>query len=281
MEQLLSTANYIHCIMDVTFKNCSIKSIIYLLLIILFTFISIVANGQFRKLNNTAFDKGEKLTYRVHYGIVDAGIAEIEVRDEDKTVAGRKVFHCVGNGYSKGAFDWFFKVRDRYETYIDHDGIVPMMFIRRVDEGGYKISQNYIYNHMNNVVNADGKNFNVAAHMQDMLSSFYYARTIDYSTAKVNEIYTIPAFVDNEIFNLKIKYVGKETINTEFGKIKCIKFRPILQKGRIFKHEEDLNVWISDDENHIPIRAQAEILVGAIKMDLQSYKGTISKLKFN
>jgi len=236
------------------------------------------ATSQFRKHPNKAFIKGEQLIYRIHYGIIDAGIAEIEVREEDKTFANRNVYHCVGKGYSKGAFDWFFKVRDRYETYIDCDGIVPIFFVRRVDEGGYKINQNYTYNHYQNTVNADGKLFPVTAHMQDMLSAFYYARTIDYSQARVNDIFTIPAFVDNEIFNLKIKYVGKEIISTAFGKVKCLKFRPILQKGRIFKHEEDLNVWITDDDNHIPIRAQAEILVGAIKMDLQSYKNTITKL---
>jgi thioredoxin-related protein len=150
-----------------------------------------------------------------------------------------------------------------------------------VDEGGYKISQNYIYNHSNNMVQADGKSFKVAAHMQDMLSAFYYARTIDFSAAKKNDIYTIPAFVDNEVFNLKIKFVGREIINTDHGNIYCMKFRPILQKGRIFKHEEDLNVWISDDDNHIPIRAQAEILVGSIKMDLHQFSGTKSKLRFN
>jgi len=234
--------------------------------------------AQFRTQPNKAFKKGEQLVYRIHYGVVDAGIAEIEIKDEEKKLGERNVYHCVGKGYSKGAFDWFFKVRDRYETYIDDHSIVPILFVRRVEEGGYKISQNYFFNHLQNLVMADGKPFAVAAHMQDMLSAFYYARTIDFSKAQINDVFAIPAFVDNETFNLKIKYVGKEIIKTEFGNVRCLKFRPILQKGRIFKHEEDLNVWISDDENHIPMRVQADILVGAIKMDLQSYKNAKSNM---
>ena len=120
---------------------------------------------------------------------------------------------------------------------------------------------------------ADGKSFETPENVQDMLSSFYYSRCIDYSKAKEGDIFTIPSFVDNEIFEMKIKFIGREIIETNLGKFKCIKFRPVVQKGRVFKKEEDLNVWITDDANHIPIRAQAEILVGSIKMDLESYSG--------
>ena len=111
-----------------------------------------------------------------------------------------------------------------------------------------------------------------------MLSAFYYARCIDYSIAKEGDVFTINGFVDKEVFPIKIRYVGKETIDSDIGKVRCLKFRPILQKGRIFKREEDLNVWITDDKNHIPVRAQAKILVGSIKMDLESYAGLANPL---
>jgi hypothetical protein len=225
---------------------------------------------------NTAFKKGEILTYRLHYGAIDAGIATLEVTQEEKIFGGRPTYHVVGLGKSTGAFDWFFKVRDRYESYIDQEALVPMAFIRRVDEGGYKINQNYVYNHYKKQVISEGKSFDLPKDMndvQDMISAFYYARCIDFSNAKAGNIYTVNSFVDNEMFALKIKYIGKETISTSLGKFKCIKFRPVIQKGRIFKDEEDLNVWISDDDNRIPIRAQANILVGSIKMDLNDYKG--------
>ena len=222
---------------------------------------------------NAAFKVGEVLSYRLHYGFIDAGVAIIEVLPEVKDFGGHKVYHIVGNGYSKGTFNWFFKVKDRYETYIDKDALVPWYFMRRCDEGGYIIIQDYLFNHYTKKVDiGKGETFDVPEGIQDMLSSFYYARNIDFTDAKEGNIYEIPSFVDKKVWTLKIKYVGKETIDTDVGKFKCIKFRPIIQTGRIFKKEEDLNVWITDDKNHIPIRAQAKILVGSIKMDLTSYK---------
>jgi hypothetical protein len=230
----------------------------------------------FTPKKNNAFKKGEILSYRLHYGAIDAGIATLEVTEDNREFGGRPTYHVVGIGKSTGAFDWFFKVRDRYESYIDQEALVPMAFIRHVNEGGYKINQNYVYNHYKKQVISEGKTFDVPKDVndiQDMISAFYFARCIDFSQAKTGNIYTVNSFVDHEIFPLKIKYIGKETITTSLGKFKCIKFRPVIQKGRIFKDEEDLNVWISDDNNRIPIRAQANILVGSVKMDLTSYKG--------
>jgi len=220
---------------------------------------------------NTAFKEGEVLTYRLHYGVMDAGVAILEVKPSVMEIAGRKVYHVVGNGFSKGTFDWFFKVRDRYETFIDKDAMVPWMFVRRVDEGGYKFSQDYTFNHYAKKVDVGGgEKIDVPVGVQDMLSSFYAARNLDFSEAKEGQVYTIKSFVDKELWPMNIRYVGKETIETEIGKFKCLKFRPIVQKGRIFKQEEDLNVWITDDKNHVPLRAQAKIMVGSIKLDITS-----------
>lgn len=218
---------------------------------------------------NTAFKEGEVLSYRLHYGVMDAGVAILEVKPAVLEVSGRKVYHVVGNGYSKGTFDWFFKVRDRYETFIDKDAMVPWMFVRRVDEGGYKFSQDYTFNHYAKKVDVGGgEKYDVPVGVQDMLSSFYAARNLDFTNAKEGQVYTINSFVDKELWPMNIRYIGKETIETEIGKFKCLKFRPIVQKGRIFKNEEDMNVWITDDKNHIPLRAQAKILIGSIKLDI-------------
>lgn len=224
-------------------------------------------------VSNNAFKAGEILSYRLHYGLMDAGVAVLEVKPEVMNIAGRNVYHIVGNGYSKGTFDWFFKVRDRYETFIDKDALLPWMFVRRVDEGGYKINQDYMFNHYTNKVDVGGgEKVDIPAGTQDMISAFYSARNLDLSNAKEGEVYTINSIVDKEIWPLKIRYVGKETITTDIGTFKCLKFRPIVQKGRIFKREDDLNVWITDDKNHVPLRAQAKLLVGSVKLDIVSVK---------
>ncbi len=224
-------------------------------------------------LENNAFKAGEILTYKLHYGMMDAGIAVLEVKPDVIDVAGRKVYHIVGNGYSKGTFDWFFKVRDRYETFIDKDALLPWMFVRRVNEGGVIINQDYTFNHYTNKVDVGGgEKVDIPAGTQDMISAFYSARNLDLSNAKEGDVFLINSIVDKEIWPMKIRYVGKETIETDLGKFKCVKFRPIVQKGRIFKREDDLNVWITDDKNHIPLRAQAKLLFGSVKLDVISAK---------
>lgn len=232
--------------------------------------------------SNTAFKEGELLTYRMHYGVINAGIAELEVKPDLVNINGRKVYHIVGTGYTTGAADLFFKVRDRYETYMDKNALLPWYFVRRVDEGGYKFSQDYMFNHYTKKVDVgNNEKFDFPEGIQDMVSAFYASRNLDLSNAKTGDTYTLSCFLDKEVWNLKIKFIGRETIKTDLGKVRALKFRPIVQQGRVFKKEEDLNVWISDDKNHIVLRAQADILIGSVKMDIVSAKNlanTMSKV---
>lgn len=251
-----------------------------LLLLLVYVSSALHAQSAYRKLNNEAFKRGEKLTYRIHYGFIDAAIATIEITEENKKFGDRNTLHVVGIGKSKGSFDFFFKIRDRYETYIDEEALIPWFFGRRIDEGGYKMSQDYIFYHDQKKVNANGKMINIWQNTQDMLSGFYLARTMDLGAAKEGQLFTVPTIVDGEMYNLQIKFKGRETIKSDWGRIRCLKFVPVLQKGRVFKHEEDMVVWLSDDKNHIPIRAKADILFGSLKMDLIAYKGISTPFSF-
>ena len=189
---------------------------------------------------NSSFQIGEKLRYRVTYGIMDAGEAVLELQSTNKTGAGgRKIIHAVATGKTIGAFSLFFKVDDRYETYLDEKGIFPWYFVRRVQEGKYKLNQDYTFEqHKKKVNNGNGKTFDVPLGVQDMISSFYYARTLDYSNMKVGQVSEFKCFMDDEIYPLKMKYVGKEEIHIRKGKFRCMKFVPVVQSGRYFKNED-------------------------------------------
>lgn len=223
---------------------------------------------------NNSFTAGEELKYTIHYGWIDAGEAVLKVNHSDYNFNGRSAYHIVGTGKSLGSFDWFFKVRDRYETYMDVNGMFPHRFIRNCDEGGYKINQDYEFMQDKRAVRThEDEEFRTPRNIQDMLSAFYYARTLDYNNAKKGDIFTIETMVDGEIYRLQLKYKGKDTIKMREGKFKCMKFVPVLQEGRIFKSEEDMTVWISDDENKIPVMVKTEILFGSIKMELTEWNG--------
>ena len=231
-----------------------------------------------RKHANEAFIRGEVLTYRAHYGWINAGEAVLEVKEESRKIGDRSTFHIVGLGYTTGAFNWFFKVRDRYETYIDEEAILPWVFIRRVNEGGYIINDDVVFNQIKNTAKSDGGVFEVPENVQDLLSMVYYARCIDYSDIKIGDEFLINVFLDDEVYEMKIKYYGKDIIKSRLGQIRCLRFKPMVQKGRIFEEKGDLTFWMSDDKNHIPIRLQADVLVGSIKLDLKSYSGLANPL---
>lgn len=224
--------------------------------------------------NNKAFQAGEKLRYRVTYGFVDAGEAILEVNSTTKKGNGRDMLHMKGTGRTLGGFNAFYKVNDVYESYVDKKGIFPWYFVRRVDEGGYKLSQDYTFKHdKQKVNNGNGKEFTIPMAIQDMVSSFYYARTLDFKNMKVGDIVEFKCFMDDEIWPLKIKFVGDEVIHIRKGKFNCKKFVPVVQKGRYFESENDVNFWVTNDENRIPILVRAKIPVGTVKLHLVEWEG--------
>ena len=237
-----------------------------------------------RKLKQTAFTKGEFLRYDVSYGYFDAAEATLEVKKTSTMINGRKTMHVVGKGKSTGALSLFFKVEDRYETYIDEEGILPWKFIRHVREGGYELDRKIDFNHFSNkatVFQNESKDYTVKPNTQDLLSAFYYARTLDLQNAKKGQEFIINTFFDREMYPLKIKFLGKEKVKTKLGEFNCLKFRPMVEKGRVFKEEEDMTMWISNDANKVPIRLKTDLLIGSIEMDLIEHKNLSSPLNEN
>jgi len=163
--------------------------------------------------------------------------------------------------------------------------LLPVRFVRDVNENGYIIKRDIYFNRDKNWAKdlEFHKDFNfkkLPANVHDIFSAFYFARALDVSAIKEGDIIHIPVFLDHEIFPFKIKFVKRELVKTDFGKIMCLKFVPVVQEGRVFKDEDDMHLWISDDSNHVPIRIQSELLVGSIKIDIKEYKGLVNPLTF-
>jgi hypothetical protein len=232
----------------------------------------------FSSQKERAFDSGEWFKFRVHYGLFNAGYATLEVQEATKN--NKKVYHAIGKGYTTGMSRFFFKVEDNYESYFDKETGKPYQFVRKIDEGGYKKNQEGFFNQSDNKIfvkdykNKSENTFLIPENTQDIVSTFYYLRnhpTID--KLKVGESVTVDMFFDNETTKFKLKFIGKEDLETKFGIVPTMIFRPLVQSGRVFKEEESLTVWISDDDNKIPLSIKASLAVGSIKADLDAFKG--------
>ena len=246
-----------------------------LLLIILIGFATrITAGDNFCGIRNYAFNAGENLSMVVYYSVagiyVNAGTASFVTTLEQ--INNKPVYHVVGAGVTNSKYDWIFKVRDRYESYFDTATLQPYKFIRNINEGGYKKYENISFNQVTNTaVTTDGV-FKISNCIQDVISAVYYARNINFDKYEAGDKIPFDLFMDNEVFHMYVRYLGKETIKTRFGKFRTIKFKPLLVKGTLFEGGEKMTVWVSDDANKVPLRIESGIIVGSVKVDMMGYR---------
>ncbi len=233
----------------------------------------------------STFNVGEWLKFRMHYGALNASYATLHVKSDN--IDGVPVYHVVGKGKTTGWASIFFKVDDTYESYFGKQDGKPYRFIRKINEGGYKKDLEINFNHkekkavLNDKKNKKKTNFDLQDSIQDLISAFYYLRNnYDADSLEVGKSINMKMLYDDDgIFNFKLKYMGKEVLKTKYGKVECHKFRPLVQSGRVFKEQESLSLWVSTDENRIPIRISADLAVGAIKADIDGYNGLKHQFK--
>lgn len=247
-------------------------------------FILILTTFSFDTQKEDAFDVGEYFKFRIHYGIINAGYATLEIKDA--TINNKKVFHAVGKGYTTGMSRFFFKVEDLYESYFDKQTGDPYRYIRKIDEGGYTKNQEGLFNQSESKVlvkdykRKTEKTIVITDNVQDIISSFYYLRNHpNIDKLKSGEAITIDMFFDDEITKFKLKYVARQDITTKFGTVSTMVFKPLVQTGRVFKEKESVTLWITDDDNKVPVRIKAELAVGSLKADLDEYKGLKNPFK--
>jgi hypothetical protein len=235
---------------------------------------------KFCGVKNSAFQYNESLTYKVYYTLagVYIGAGEAVFTTALENINGKTVYHITGDGKTYSFYDNFFRVRDKYETFIDTSTMQPLKFIRNVDEGGYKTYENVTFNKSTDAAITNKGVYKVPACIQDVLSAIYYARNIDFSKVKTDDKIPFSMFLDNQVYDLYIRYLGKEVVKTKYGKFRAIKFKPLLIKGTIFEGGEKMTVWVSDDPNHIPLRVESPISVGSVKVDMMDFRNRRSPM---
>ncbi len=249
--------------------------------ILLFIVFSIV--GMFSAYSQQdiyAFQAGEKLVYRVYYSsaIIDAtaGEAVLTINKEQLSFPGKKekipVLKISGIGYSKGLFDFFYPVRDTFESHVNPNTLLPYKFKRATHEGGYNRTDLVWFFRDSLKARSSRKIIDIPPDLHDMLSALYYMRLVGAENFNADSMYTVNFYLDDSVYYSAIKYLGKDTIKTNFGRLPTLKFAPMMATGEVFAKKYPMFVWVSDDQNHVPLLASSEVIVGSIKMELIHYK---------
>ena len=257
-------------------------------LIVLLIFLAVSHNSPAQEIQKV-FKAGETIFYDVAYNWgfiwVDAGKVKFSV--DSLVIDGRPVYHFKSSGRSLKIYDWIFKVRDYYESYADAVSFEPVYFRRNTYEGGYFVKNEYNFDYENKKIFSHTENsdkpetydtLNLLPGIKDVQTAVYFARSINFSDKKIGEKFYFSMIIDNEVYNIYARYLGKEIVENIDGRIyRCHKFSAMLVEGTIFKGGEDLLVWATDDKNQIPVIVEAKIIVGSVKAYLVNTKNLFHK----
>ncbi len=238
---------------------------------------------KYRFVKNKSFQKGEVLEYKVHYGFVNAATAKMVISDDLAEINGRKCYKIEVTGRSVGMFDLFLKIRDTWGTYLDTASIITHKFYRKLQEGKYRKHEIVDFDHKNKLARVRTfhnkkkqwrpvETFTIPENVQDLVSGYYYLRTVDFSSVKSGDIIKINAFFDDELYDFTIKFVGREELKTKLGKIRSLVLSPVMPENSLFDGENSIRVWLSDDINKVPLKIKAEMFVGAVEIDITDFK---------
>lgn len=227
---------------------------------------------EITSINEPVFKVGEQLSYTLKYGIFTAAQTVIRVEESDKKFNGHPAFHIIADSKTAGTFDIFYKVRNRYETYVDQTTLLPYFYTENRHESNYRHTDNVTFNHQDNKITAAKGIFPYKGKVFDFLSAYYFSRSIDISNIHVGDKFELQYFLEDGVHTLGITYAGKEKANCSLGNFNCLKFNPTIIPGRVFRKDSKLYLWITDDKNRIPVKAHVELVVGSVTMDLTDAK---------
>lgn len=234
-------------------------------------------------MDNTAFEVGEEITYKLYYNWNFIWIPAGEVVFKVKDFNNQYHLSVVGKTYS--SYEWFFKVRDYYDTYVDKETLLPTVSIRDVTEGGYTLYDKVHFDQKKKKATSvrgrtidtikENNKFDLEDCTHDILSIIYHARNIDYNQYESGQKFPIKLFMDKKSWPLEVNYLGKESEKKikGLGKFNTIKFSPEVVSGFVFSNDTKMDVWVSDDENRVPLLIESPVSVGSVKAILKDYKG--------
>jgi len=248
------------------------KKIMILAAILIASSVSFAQTTEFRELENKAFKEGERLVFNVKYGFVTAGVAELAV-PKIKKISGREAYHITFRVNSVPTFDAFFTVRDRYETYVDTKGIFPWRFEQHIREGSFSKDYSAFFDQRRNVAKTSNGTYDIPDDVHDIISAFYYIRTIDFSDKKVGDKVRLQNFFNGKVNPLDVVYRGKETVSVDAGKFECIIVEPLVVEGGLFKSEGSIMIWLTNDDLKVPVKVSTKVIIGSITAELSSYEG--------
>lgn len=225
-----------------------------------------------------AFIGNEKLTYQIKYGFVVGGTTTLSLTDT--IYDGKKVFHALAVGQTTGLANTIYGVEDIYESWFDKKTNLPLKSVRDIREGRYKHYNEVTYNRKNNTITSSISGVHkVPEKILDLSSTFYYLRRVDFSKINKGDTVFVNMYFSDEIFPFHLVFNGTDNLRTKFGKISCFKLSPIVEVGRMFKSTNDLTIWLTNDDNCIPILVRMDIrIVGAVYLKLINYENTANPL---
>lgn len=234
--------------------------------------------GALRVMQNGAFGYGERLTFNVGYKFIIAGTATMQIGAQPATVGGRPCYEVAFNVTTTPNFDKVFKVRDRYRTYIDADGIFPWRFEQTVREGKYSRDFSANIDQRSHVAKTTEGSFRIPPFIHDILSAFYYVRTLNLGSMSKGQSFQLQNFYGKQAYALRVKVLGKDRVKVDAGTFDCVVVEPMVQEGGLFKSEGRIIVWLSNDALKVPVKVSAKVPVGAIEGRLTGYSGLRGEL---
>ena len=237
-----------------------------------------VVAQHYRSIPNNYFQRGEKLQFRISFhsaltGNIPAASATVEVTDDNRKFDGRDTYHVVGYGKTTGVIEMFYQVEERFESFIDEEALVPHYFIRKTRENNYRKDENVSFRHKERIAVSKNSVKNTPENVQDIFSSFYYARAIDLTGKKPGSEFPLSFYLDDSVYNSRLVFVGRETVKTKLGKFSCLKVKPMVATGYVFDDPYPVTIWVTDDQNRIPVRIESKLSVGSVRIELTSYQG--------